>query len=133
MTRLTGLYIHPSWDDAPNLVGIPNDLTAFQMLVGGYIETVEPVIMKGHNVVMLVNEEGRLQGLPINKNATYCFSGLKSQFLRKDDPRVILGPAIIIGVAGDEFASLTGSEIETLKLRLSEVCDEEITDWRWKG
>ena len=131
MEKLTGLFIPPAWDDAPMIVTIPNDLAAFQMAVGGYIEQVEPAIMRGHNVVMLVNEEGRFLRLPINKNATYCFSGLKNQYMNEADPRVILGAAIIIGVDGDELASLTDGEIETLQLRLSEVCDKEFTDWRW--
>ena len=130
MEKITGLFIAPVVD-APILVSIPNELAAFQVAVGGYIETVDPAIMSDHNVVMIINEQGRVHGLDINRIATYCFSGLKNRFLSKADPRVILGGAIIIGVDGDEFASLTDSEIETLKLRLSNVCDEEIADWRW--
>ena len=130
MERLTGLFIPPMMT-APMIVTIPNDLAAFQTAVGGYIETVDPAVMNDHNVVMLVNEQGRLIGLDINRIATYCFSGIKNRFLSKDDPRVILGGAIIIGVDGDEFASLTDSEIETLQLRLSSIFDEPFADWRW--
>lgn len=131
METLTGLYIPPVWDDAPMIVTIPKELAAFQMAVGGYIEIIGPSIMRGHNVIMMVNEEGRLLRLPINKNATYCFSGLKNQYMNEADPRVILGAAVIIGADGDDFVSLTDSEIETLQLRLSEVCDKPFKDWRW--
>ena len=122
MERLTGLFIPPMMT-APMIVTIPNDLAAFQTAVGGYIETVDPAVMNDHNVVMLVNEQGRLIGLDINRIATYCFSGIKNRFLSKDDPRVILGGAIIIGVDGDEFASLTDSEIETLQLGLHLIAE----------
>ena len=130
MEKLTGVFIPPTMT-APMIVTIPNDLAAFQAAVGGYIETVDPAVMNDHNVVMIVNEQGRLIGLDINRIATYCFSGIKNRFLSKDDPRVILGGAIIIGVDGDEFASLTDSEIETLQLRLSSIYDEPFADWRW--
>lgn len=129
MEKITGLFIAPGMD-APVIATIPNELAAFQVSIGGYIETVDPAIMSDHNVVMIVNEQGRLLGLDINRIATYCFSGLKNRFLSKADPRVILGGAIIIGVDGDEFASLTDSEIETLQLRLSSICDEPFADWR---
>ena len=41
---------------------VPNTLETFQRLVGGYIETV----MLPQNTVMIVNEEGKLKGLPHN-------------------------------------------------------------------
>ena len=64
-----------------------NTLEAFQLGVGGYIECVGI----GPDLVMILNEEGKLRGLPFN------FSyGL-------DD---IVGTVIVCRVAGEEFASL---------------------------
>lgn len=64
---------------------VKNTLEAFQGLVGGYIETV-PV----GKALMLVNEEGKLRGMPAN--LAY-------------GPELIVGPAVFVGVDGDEFAS----------------------------
>lgn len=48
--------------ESPRIEEIENTLQALQKLVGGYIETVTL-----HNdVVLICNEEGKLQGLPQN-------------------------------------------------------------------
>lgn len=64
---------------------VKNTLEALQGLVGGYIETV-PV----GKALMLVNEEGKLRGLPVNLAL---------------GPELIVGPAVFVGVDGDEFVS----------------------------
>lgn len=130
MKNLTCVFISPTIA-APMVVKIPSTLEALQEAVDGYVETVEPAILRDHNVIMVVNEEGRIRGYAINRNATYCFSGLKNKYLSAADPRVILGNALIIGVDGDEWVSLSEDDIMTLQLRMSEVCDMPFTDWRW--
>ena len=62
---------------------IPNTLEAFQEEVGGYIETVRVT----SDVLAIVNEEGRLMGLPEN------FSGL-------------VGNVVLCSDDGEEFAGL---------------------------
>lgn len=69
-----------------------NTLESFQHAVGGYIETVT----FASDAVLIVNEEGRLRGLPYN--CSFC--GLD-----------IIGPVVVVGTKGDEFASLKAASI----------------------
>lgn len=75
---------------------IANTLEALQAEVHGYIETVTLV---PDEAVMIVNEEGRLCGMPPNIIAS-VIAGTE-----------IVGPAIIVGVDGDEFTDLP-AEVE---------------------
>lgn len=47
----------------PRITKISTDLSALQKAVGGYIEAVYPF---SDSVVVIVNEEGKLEGLPLN-------------------------------------------------------------------
>ena len=69
-----------------------NDLKAFQEAVGGYIETVTLAT----DLVIICNEEGRLQGLPWNCTAF----GVD-----------FVGTIVVAGVKGEEFASLPASVV----------------------
>lgn len=82
---------------APERRDIPNTLEELQAAVGGYIETVT----FASNAVVICNEEGRLQGLPHN-----C------TFLGVD----FVGPILIVGRAGDDFADLTPEVMRMLLL-----------------
>ncbi len=72
-------------------VEIENTLEALQAAVDGYIETVTLIPGKA---VMIVNEEGLLRNLPPNPAAS-MIAGTK-----------IVGPALIVGVDGDEFTDV---------------------------
>lgn len=72
-------------------VDVENKLEVLQKQVGGYIETVTLVQEKA---VMIVNEEGVLLGYGINPVAS-LISGRK-----------IVGPALIVGVDGEEFCNI---------------------------
>lgn len=72
-----------------------NTLESFQKEVGGYIETVT----FASDVALVVNEEGLLIGLPYNCKVF----GLD-----------LVGPVILVGVDGDEFASLKAARIPML-------------------
>lgn len=78
---------------------IPNTLKALQSAVGGYIETVT----FAEDCTLIVNEEGKLQGLPVN-------------FRIFGD--VIVGTALFAGVSGEEFCSLTDKQVETVRTLL---------------
>lgn len=67
-----------------------NTLEAFQKAVGGYIETVTLAT----DLVIICNEEGRLQDLPFN--CELCGIGF-------------VGTIIAAGVKGEDFASLKAS------------------------
>ena len=66
---------------------IANELEDLQKIVGGYIETVSLL----SNMVLIVNEEGKLMGLPYN-------------FGTHDD--ILVGTVIVAGVKEDEFADV---------------------------
>jgi hypothetical protein len=78
-----------------------NSLVAFQAFVGGYIET----LTISSDLVLIVNEEGRLRGLPFS--CTVC--GLD-----------LVGPVVAVGVKGDEFTSLKASWIPAVMQLLRE-------------
>lgn len=72
-------------------IEIENTLEALQKAVDGYIETV--TLVRGY-AVMIVNEEGLLRGMPSNLAASAVAA------------RKIVGPALVVGVDGDEFADI---------------------------
>ena len=91
---------------SPRVEDIKNDLQTLQELVGGYIECV----MVGKGIVLIVNEEGKLQGLPQN-------------FPLGND--VIVGTAVFVGNGFDgDFTDLTDEQIETVK---GSIYDEGLT------
>lgn len=78
---------------------MPNTLKALQSAVGGYIETVT----FAEDCTLVVNEEGKLKGLPPN----FLFFG-----------DVIAGTAVLVGVDGEEFCSLTDEQVQSIKIIL---------------
>ena len=72
-----------------------NTLEAFQEAVGGYIETVTLCT----DLVLIVNEEGRIKGLPYNTTICGC---------------QLYGPVLAVSTKGDEFASLKAAHIRTV-------------------
>ena len=79
-------------------------LKTLQQIVCGYIETVPTVLAKewsgeeGVGTVLIVNDEGKLQGLQLNRWAT-DISALYND--------AIMGNAVLMGVRGEEFIGLT--------------------------
>jgi hypothetical protein len=69
---------------------INNSLDALQHLVGGYIE-VAPGYW-GEGVALICNEEGLMLDMPYN-----CMG--------------LFGPVVWLGVAGEDFRSLTDEEV----------------------
>lgn len=89
-----------------------SQLSVLQNAVGGLIEAVD----LGDSLTMWVNEEGKLNGLPINAIATLLW---EKHFGFTD---VIVGDVIFTGGTGDEGETLglnekTANELRTL-LRL---------------
>ena len=74
----------------PLLVDIKNDLKTFQEKVGGPIEVIYPY---ADLVGLICNEEGKLQGLPLNRAL--------------GDYDIIAGTFLIVGLQEDRFCSLT--------------------------
>ena len=72
-----------------------NELEAFRQAVGGFIETVTVAT----DLVIICNEEGRLKGLPWNCTVF----GVD-----------FVGPIVVAGVKGEEFASIKAKFVPTV-------------------
>lgn len=96
--KIRVLYKKPGM--AAKEIEIENTLKAFQLLVGGYIE----VVTISRTTIAVVNEEGRILGLPEN------ILGLA-------------GPIVFCSTKGEEFASLSYEAISMLN-RLVLFCEK---------
>ena len=76
---------------APEIVTMPNTLDALQAAVGGYIETVT----LDANLILVCNEEGKLNGLPAN---------------RQVGGDTIAGTVLVVGAEDGDFASLSDAD-----------------------
>lgn len=88
----------------PEFRNVPDELKAFQDLVGGYIETVTIAT----DLLIVCNEECRILGMPYN-----CTVGGYDFF----------GPIVIVGFSGDEFTDLPLSDYE-MKLCFETLFEE---------
>ena len=89
------LYKLPGQD--PRSMVIPNELGVMQQLVGGHIETLR-ISDKG---ILVMNEEGKIRGLEPN-----FFLGAIGD--------TIVGPVLVVGEDGEDFASLPDDEAEEI-------------------
>lgn len=97
-TEITAIAVYP---DKPAItIRIQNTLEAKQAFVGGYIEAVYPF---EDPVAIICNEEGKLNGLELNR-ALYDEQG--------NIYDVIAGLFLVCGVDDDEFVSLTQEQQE---------------------
>lgn len=85
MATITAVIVDP--DGTVRKAEIENDLSAFQAVVGGYIEPVS-----GSFATVYVNEEGLIMGLPFNPTASL----FAMQFLNLYGVR-LFGTALIVG------------------------------------
>lgn len=80
---------------APSRVELENDLCSLQEAVGGYIEAVYPF---DDPVALVVNDEGKLNSLPLNRA------------LRDEDGHiydVVAGSFLVVGLGESDFTSLS--------------------------
>ena len=83
---------------------IENTLEALQHAVDGYIETVTLITGKA---VMIVNEEGLLRGMTPNPIASNVAN------------TQIVGPAVVVGVDGDEFTDIPTDIANSVKIKFA--------------
>lgn len=91
------LLVEP--DEHPKVVEIGTELEDLQNAVGGNIEVVYPF---ADPVGLIVNDEGKINGLPLNRA------------LRDEDKEIydiIAGPFLVAGLSEDSFASLSEEQI----------------------
>ena len=96
--QLTVLCVKPG--EKPKRIEIEGGLDALQRAVGGYIEAVYPY---ADPVALIVNEEGKLNGLPLNR-------ALRDE--ENDIYDIVAGPFLVVGLGESEFASLTPTLME---------------------
>ena len=92
------LVVEP--EKEPYVKEISRGLSSLQKEVGGFIEAVYPF---EDPVAIICNEEGKLEGLPLNRA------------LRDEDGHVydiIAGTFLIAGLSEDNFCSLDDTQIE---------------------
>ena len=92
------LVVEP--EKEPYVKEISSGLSSLQKEVGGFIEAVYPF---EDPVAIICNEEGKLEGLPLNRA------------LRDEDGHVydiIAGTFLIAGLSEDNFCSLDDAQIE---------------------
>ena len=78
----------------PYVTEIEDELSALQRAVGGYIE----VVGNGDGTLIVCNEEGKLEGLEGNRRI-------------HDGMSIIAGTFFVVGEDGENFRSLTESEV----------------------
>lgn len=108
------LKVAPS--QAPERITMPNTLEAFQEAVGGYIETVG----LDANAVLVCNEEGKLSGLPAN---------------RQVGGDTIAGTFLIVGAEDSEFCSLSDADAAHYEERFAQPmqsCGEVDRPTQWE-
>lgn len=98
--------------DGYEVTDIPDRLETLQEAVGGLIE----VVWLTPRMVMIINEEGKLRSLPDNDAATVIY-----QHYYYNGCDVIVGNALIVGVAGDEFADLNDVQVNALTRYLKDT------------
>ncbi len=87
---------------APELAEVENTLEAMQQAVGGYIETITlPGGPQTGGLTVIVNEEGKLRGLP--PNGRLSCGGHSTDLL--------VGPVLVVRSEGDEFAPVTADDL----------------------
>ena len=102
---LTVLHIQPM--RPPRIVTIPNELKAMQNLVDGYIEEYYPF---DDNAVIICNEEGKLNGLSLNR-AIYSARDNNGE---KQIKEIIAGSFFICAapVDSENYQSLSEEQLE---------------------
>ena len=96
--KMNVLVVEPG--KAPFLQEMGTDLSSLQNAVGGYIEAVYPY---EEPVALIVNEEGKLNGLPLNRA------------LRDDDGDIFdiaAGTMLVVGLGEEDFCSLTEEQVQ---------------------
>ncbi len=96
---ITALVVEPG--KKPYVKEIENDIKALQNEVGGLVQCVYPF---QDRVAILCNDEGKINGLPLNRA------------MRDDSGEVydiLAGTVLVVGLTEEDFGSLTPEQIDT--------------------
>lgn len=95
--KMQVLLVEPDKHPRPVIIG--TELMDLQEAVGGFIEATYPF---DDEVALIMNEEGKLDGLPLNRA------------LRDDSGEiydVVAGPFLVVALAEEDFGSLTAEQM----------------------
>jgi len=98
ITMATGAILPHDEDQALHLE-VLGKLADYQTAVGGYIE---PVAIKQPAMTLFANEDGKVQGLPVNRRATLLWWLLVPQARHRD---VLCGNVVLVGPADKDGRS----------------------------
>lgn len=114
------LIVEPN--KAPYTKEIKNDLKTMQNLVGGFIECIG---LNG-SALAIVNEEGKIMGLPLNRGI-----GRNGRIFD-----IIFGNMVIVGADGCDFGDLSEEDIETYTEMFKKPTPKVVMNWIdevWNG
>lgn len=94
---MTVLFVEPN--KYPEVKEIGTDLESLQQAVGGNIEVTYPF---EDNVGLVVNEEGKINGMPLNRAVRDEDGGVTD---------IVAGSFLVVGLTEDSFGSLTQEQI----------------------
>lgn len=94
---MTVLFVEPN--KYPEIKEIGTDLESLQQAVGGNIEVTYPF---QDNVGLVVNEEGKINGMPLNRAVRDEDGGVTD---------IVAGSFLVVGLTEDSFGSLTQEQI----------------------
>lgn len=94
---MTVLLVEPN--KYPEVKEIGTDLESLQQAVGGNIEVTYPF---EDNVGLVVNEEGKINGMPLNRAVRDEDGGVTD---------IVAGSFLVVGLTEDSFGSLTQEQI----------------------
>ena len=95
--KMTVLKVFPG--KRPETVVLPDTLEDLQKAVGGYIEVIHPF---DDSACIICNEEGKLNGLPLNRALTDDSGKITD---------IIAGAFLVAGVSDEGFSSLSAEQI----------------------
>ena len=107
--KMTVLVVEPGM--SPYVKEIDSGLKSLQSEVGGWIEAVYPF---EEEVALILNEEGKLYGLPLNR--ALCDED-------GDAYDVVAGTFLVVGLGEEDFCSLSDEYIEKFYKRF-EIIEE---------
>ena len=113
---ITVLLVEP--EKYPRPVEIGTDLADLQKAVGGYIEVTYPF---DDNVGLIMNEEGKIDGLPLNRALRDENGGIYD---------VVAGSFLVAGLTDDGFGSLTPDQMKKFEEKFHQP---EVFLRMWKG
>lgn len=99
--EMTVLLIEP--EARPKVVTMETGLKPLQEAVGGYIEAVYPF---DDPVALIVNEEGKLDGLPLNRALRHKNGEVYD---------ILAGNILVVGLGEDDFTSLSPKMMDKYK------------------